>query len=280
MAIPSSALLQNCQDKATITPPSSPFRHDANSPTSSMFNINERKTRSVNTKNPGNLAHHNYHDHKDDSESSCVDTPKRSSITPFPLQLHVMLETIEEIGKVDVVSWQPHGRCFVIHDQKEFIRIVMPAFMKQSKFPSFRRQLNLYGFQRISTGPDQGGYYHELFLRGRPFLTRRMQRQCIKGTRVRCRSNPKEEPNFYDMEPVRNNVSGSNNEEKPMKACDFDLAEADRVLSCVPSANDVAFFAGKKFHVINDATRMDTFLPWVTESKHKLTIVENDDEAA
>jgi hypothetical protein len=34
----------------------------------------------------------------------------------------------------------------------------------------------LYGFVRITSGPDAGGYYHELFLRGRPDLCLHMRR--------------------------------------------------------------------------------------------------------
>lgn len=61
---------------------------------------------------------------------------------------------------------------------------------------SFQRQLNLYGFQRLTTGRDRGGYFHELFLRGRPDLCRVM-------TRTRARGNGSTqddfEPEFYSM---------------------------------------------------------------------------------
>ena len=52
----------------------------------------------------------------------------------------------------------------------------MPSYFRQSKLTSFQRQLNLYGFSRITTGQDRGGYYHELFLRHRLFLCQSMVR--------------------------------------------------------------------------------------------------------
>jgi hypothetical protein len=59
--------------------------------------------------------------------------------------------------------------------------------------------LNLYGFQRLTTGRDRGGYYHELFLRDRVFLSHSIQRVKVKGTGVRARSNPDQEPEFWSM---------------------------------------------------------------------------------
>ena len=61
---------------------------------------------------------------------------------------------------------------------------VLPRFFKQTKYLSFTRQLNLWGFKRITRGIDAGAYYHELFLPGRTNLSMRMKRQKIKGTGI------------------------------------------------------------------------------------------------
>jgi len=73
-------------------------------------------------------------------------------------------------------------------------------FFHQSKLTSFQRQLNLYGFVRLTAGHDRGAYYHELFLRGRPYLCRRMVRTRIKGNGMKAASSPNTEPNFYTMD--------------------------------------------------------------------------------
>jgi hypothetical protein len=66
----------------------------------------------------------------------------------FPIQLHLMLSNAQVEGYSDVCSWQPHGRSFLIKDRKRFVDRVLPIYFKQSKFSSFQRQLNLYGFVR------------------------------------------------------------------------------------------------------------------------------------
>jgi len=71
------------------------------------------------------------------------------------------------------------------------------SWFRQKKYPSFQRQLNLYGFKRLTAGRDKGGYYHELFLRGKDFLAYRITRMKIKGKGARKPSSPETEPNFY-----------------------------------------------------------------------------------
>jgi len=118
---------------------------------------------------------------------------------PFPVKLHIVLKVVEKMGKQSIVSWLPHGRSFMIHRPREFEDQIMGKFFKQTKLTSFRRQLNLYDFQRITHGRDAGSYYHELFLRGKPLLAKKMVRRKVKGTKIRASSSPDDEPNFYSM---------------------------------------------------------------------------------
>ena len=44
----------------------------------------------------------------------------------FPVKLHYMLNELEKDGMDDIVSWQPHGRCFLVHKQQQFVEQVLP----------------------------------------------------------------------------------------------------------------------------------------------------------
>lgn len=124
---------------------------------------------------------------------------------PFPEKLHRMLLEIEKDGNGHIVSFFPHGRAFGIHDTEKFEEKIMPIYFKQSRLSSFQRQLNLYGFTRIVSGPDAGGYFHELFLKGRPALCTHMRRVGIpKGVdrrKIKSTTINKKEPDFYSMRP-------------------------------------------------------------------------------
>ena len=81
---------------------------------------------------------------------------------PFPQRLHALLST-PSLYDPSVVGWQEHGRCFMIRKPKEFANTTMATHFKHGQFTSFQRQLNLYGFKRITTGRDKGAYYHGEF---------------------------------------------------------------------------------------------------------------------
>lgn len=129
--------------------------------------------------------------------------------TPFPWKLHIMLDAMDKNGDKSIVCWQPHGRAFMVHKPKEFVQEVMSHFFNQTKYASFQRQLNLYGFSRLTHGPDKGAYYHNCFVRCKRHLCKGMIRQKIKGTKVRKSLSPEDEPNFYNIVAHTQIVSSS-----------------------------------------------------------------------
>ncbi|KAL7556463.1 hypothetical protein ACA910_006176 [Epithemia clementina (nom. ined.)] len=126
--------------------------------------------------------------------------PKADRDVVFASKLLCMLDSIEEEGLDYIIGWQPHGRCFIVRDHKLILQILL-KYLKISKWATFHRQLYVYGFKRITQGPDKGAYYHEKFLRGRPFLAAQMTRVQARG--LRGRKKVTEEPNFWNMPWVK-----------------------------------------------------------------------------
>ena len=85
-----------------------------------------------------------------------------------------MLENAERDGYSDIISWMPDGKSFKIHvdgsndeDDEKAMVIILKETFNQTRFKSFLRQLQLYGFERIYKGPRRGECKHEMFVRGR-----------------------------------------------------------------------------------------------------------------
>lgn len=113
-----------------------------------------------------------------------------------------MLREMEENGEQDIASFLPHGRAFRVHDIDQFVDKILPRyFSDQSRWSSFSRQLQLYGFLRVSWGVDIDAYYHELFLQGKPKLCHYMRRVGVpRGfDRRRFKLPQGEDPDFYSM---------------------------------------------------------------------------------
>jgi hypothetical protein len=101
-------------------------------------------------------------------------------IEPFPEKLHRLLVEVEAAGRADVISFVANGRAFMIHKPDRFFKEIVPKYFRQSQFSSFKRQLNLYGFEWINSGPYRGGYFHQSFLKDQPELCRKMRRIAVK----------------------------------------------------------------------------------------------------
>jgi hypothetical protein len=71
--------------------------------------------------------------------------------TLFPEKLHCMLDYAEDEGMEDVLSWNPNGLAFTIHDPDRLTRAILPLFLGATKYKSFLRQLYHWSFQRDTT---------------------------------------------------------------------------------------------------------------------------------
>jgi hypothetical protein len=86
----------------------------------------------------------------------------------FPTRLYEMLENAEKKGYDHLIRWSSDGKSFKIQDSwnhKAIIAILKQNF-NQTRFKSFLRQLQVYGFERQFKGKSQGECSHPMFVRG------------------------------------------------------------------------------------------------------------------
>jgi len=123
-------------------------------------------------------------------------TPEVAQQLRFPWKLHLLLERCEyehqqkRIAAVTdnspvldmPISWLPCGKAFKVHDKERFVQEIMPSFFGTQSFKTFQRNLNLWGFTRVSKGPQKDVCSHPLFLKGFPGVCQSMKRIVLKGT--------------------------------------------------------------------------------------------------
>jgi hypothetical protein len=70
---------------------------------------------------------HVYRDHSQLPDDDSFIRKKTGGVTqPFPEKLQEMLRAVEGTENVEIVSWLPHGRAFLVRKPKEFTEVIMP----------------------------------------------------------------------------------------------------------------------------------------------------------
>ncbi|KAK4132943.1 hypothetical protein BT67DRAFT_65697 [Trichocladium antarcticum] len=104
---------------------------------------------------------------------------KRKQIPPFVQKLSSFLD---ESRNTELIRWSDKGDSFVVLDEDEFAKTLIPELFKHNNYASFVRQLNMYGFhkrvglsdnsmkasERKNKSPSE--YYNPYFRRGHPNL--------------------------------------------------------------------------------------------------------------
>lgn len=99
-----------------------------------------------------------------------------SNYASFPQKLYAIIEL-----EKDILCWTKKGLSFKINDTEKFANTIIPKYFRHTKMTSFQRQLNLYGFRRITKGDDSGAYFHPKFQQNKMELLCEIKRQPISG---------------------------------------------------------------------------------------------------
>ncbi|XP_052861614.1 uncharacterized protein LOC128268530 [Anopheles cruzii] len=102
-----------------------------------------------------------------------------------PAFLAKLWRLVEDSDTNDLISWSTDGRSFIIQNQAQFAKELLPLNYKHNNMASFIRQLNMYGFHKI-TSIDNGGlrfdkdemeFTHPCFQKDHPYLLEHIKRK-------------------------------------------------------------------------------------------------------
>lgn len=110
---------------------------------------------------------------------------KGKASTPTGEGKHVMLpaflsKTFEIFSMpefANICGWNANGDTIIVSQLEAFVAMVLPRFFKHRNFPSFVRQLNLYGFHKTVLDSKRLEFQHPYFKRGRPDLLHHIKRK-------------------------------------------------------------------------------------------------------
>ncbi|KAI0402372.1 hypothetical protein F4802DRAFT_373670 [Xylaria palmicola] len=148
---------------------------------------------------------------------------KRKQIPPFVQKLNSFLED----GKnTDLIRWSDKGDSFIVLDEDEFAKTLIPELFKHNNYASFVRQLNMYGFhkkvglsdnsmkasERKNKSPSE--YYNPYFRRGHPNLLWLINKPKSGNTKkgAKKRGDDGEVDSDDDVTPVDDSVAQSFNQ--------------------------------------------------------------------
>ncbi|KAH8355002.1 hypothetical protein KR093_003749 [Drosophila rubida] len=126
------------------------------------------------------------------------DTGTGSGVPAF---LAKLWRLVDDPDTNNLICWSKDGRSFIIQNQAQFARELLPLNYKHNNMASFIRQLNMYGFHKI-TSIENGGlrfdrdeieFSHPCFKRNYPYLLDHIKRKISNTKSVDDKSVLKQE---------------------------------------------------------------------------------------
>lgn len=105
-------------------------------------------------------------------------------VSNVPAFIVKLWKLVEDEKYNNLISWSSTGQSFIIHNQTQFAKELLPLYFKHNNMASLIRQLNMYGFHKVANinqglRSDREGieFFHSCFVRGQGCLLEYIKRK-------------------------------------------------------------------------------------------------------
>lgn len=117
--------------------------------------------------------------------------PLSENAVNVPAFLSKLWRMVNDPTTDNLILWSSGGKSFIIQNQAQFWYELLPVYYKHNNMSSFVRQLNMYGFHKISTvengtmdiEKDEIQFFHPYFQKDQPELLKLIKRK-VTATKV------------------------------------------------------------------------------------------------
>ena len=184
------------------------------------------------------------------SVSSCAENFTHSSrCLPAKLMTLLLDDTFS-----DILTFLPDGKAFIITRLKLFISSLMSRFLGISKFSTFVRKLNHWGFEQINNQSGPIEFRHPLFVKG--------DWKSLQKLRLRPRSQPLTEkistgtPSSFQIVPRRKVVSRSSSPQNIQSETDISRSSSPQhVQSIINRHLEISDTLDAKIKILREENR-------------------------
>ncbi|KIX09753.1 uncharacterized protein Z518_00834 [Rhinocladiella mackenziei CBS 650.93] len=166
---------------------------------------------------------------------------KRKQIPPFVQKLNSFLE---DGRNTELIRWSDDGNSFIVLDEDEFAKTLIPELFKHNNYASFVRQLNMYGFhkkvglsdnsmrasERKNKSPSE--YSNPYFRRGHPDLLWLIQKpKNVSGPASKRKGKTDNEPNDEDVDDYADDVANTGDNRVRVRPGQLTLGHGEAALT-------------------------------------------------
>merc|ERR1711862_37650 len=114
----------------------------------------------------------------------------------------MLMDVLSSKSMENVITWLPEGNAFIVINEKEFTKYVLPICFELMKFESFVKRLFRWGFRALNRlGRRNQVFYHKFFLRDFPCL---------------CKKISQKQNNVPSFDPLKTNIGTMINTERKL----------------------------------------------------------------